>query len=715
MSDYILRVHPAINIARIGSSDEFYIAPETPAGESLPDSDLLGGLPIKAGTENTPIDESDFRDAKGLVKRQAARFRIFAYPADSQSLNQYPMGPQIKPIEVVLGARLGNRVVKDIVWTVHVANKKLNNFAIGDDGLDGYLDPATVPLRNGYYPNLPPNFPVLPTTNGSPYWREIMNNIKRCADLVIDPGPRSISALQNQGKAKAFSKHERACFADSQGGIQYLDYPQSFPQDAHPYLEQPLGAIDSLGELRVDAQGRLLVTGGFGHTAGVKLSATGMPPPLKYSTENGLWFDDASDGPVNAIVIFEDGSQEAHGAWVVTGDPGYAPQIRNVVSAWDDIFDMWVRELDLMPCLYRDQAYDHAEYQPSFRHQVQPIFQAAMLQRWGTNLPNHVVNAHDSIGAIQPTTDPRAIIPDLEKLIRNPEGTAQELQTGRPLMPLSLGDARKSFLTVTRTQYFFLQRWHQQQCSTEETMSLGEGEKLDYAALANCLGGRYSPGIEVSFPVRDPNLYIRNWRERGCGPFRINQARINYANIDSSQPVLRCGYVPLQKVPVDKGTVEPGDVSKFMSVPWHTDYNSCAVHLPNPNPINVDGNGTPYPNNVLFWSWPAQRPVQVFPKSSCDYDPETGTWILGNQVFSIRGAGTETEYPATAGRFQSYADYMQQWNKTGFVIQGLQIPAAEKANYGPRLFLEVSSQMDPEAGPPVQPFPTASVPPEEKA
>ncbi|KUM05164.1 LodA/GoxA family CTQ-dependent oxidase [Chromobacterium subtsugae] len=706
MSDYILRVHPAINIARVGSSDEFYIAPETPAGESLPDSDLLGGLPIKAGTENTPIDESDFRDAQGLVKRQAARFRIFAY-LKGEHLNQYPMGPQAQPVEVVLGARLGAKIVKDIIWTVHVANKKLNNFAIGSDGLDGYDDPASVPLRNGYYPNLPPNFPLLPTTNGSPYWREILSNAKRCMDLVIDPGPRSISAFHDQGKTKAFSKRERACFADGKGNIQFLDYPQHFPDDAHPYLEQPLGPIASLGELRVDAQGRLLVTGGFGHTAGVKLSATGLPPSLANSTENGLWFDDTSDGPVNAVVVFDDGSCEAHGAWVVTGDPGYAPQIRNVVSAWDDIFDMWVRELDLMPSLYRGNAFNHGEYQPCFRHQVQPIFRAAMLQRWGTNLPNHVVNAHDGVGAIQPTTDPGAIIQDLEKLIRNPEGSPQEMQTGRPLMPLSLGDARKSFLTVTRSQYFFLQCWHKQQFSAEDAMPLSVGEKLDYAALANCLGGRYSPGIEVSFPVRDRNLYIQNWRERDCGPFRINQARIDYANIDSGEPVLRCGYVPRQI-----GAVEPGDLSKFMSVPWHTDYNSCAVHLPKPNPINVDGNGTPYPNNVLFWSWPAQRPVQVFPKSSCDYDPATGTWKLGNQVFSIRGVGTETEYPARAGSFREHADYMRQWNKTGFVIQGLQIPSAQGGSYGGKLFLEVSSQWGPEEGPPVQPFPTASVPPE---
>jgi hypothetical protein len=66
------------------------------------------------------------------------------------------------------------------------------------------------------------------------------------------------------------------------------------------------------------------------------------------------------------------------------------------------------------------------------------------------------------------------------------------------------------------------------------------------------------------------------------------------------EPFLTEGYVPLRKS--DLPDVEPGDTSKFMSVPWHTDYNSCATHNPDPNPVN---------NTTLFWSWPAQRPVAV--------------------------------------------------------------------------------------------------------
>ena len=52
--------------------------------------------------------------------------------------------------------------------------------------------------------------------------------------------------------------------------------------------------------------------------------------------------------------------------------------------------------------------------------------------------------------------------------------------------------------------------------------------------------------------------------------------------------------------------VEPGDMTKFMSVPWHTDYNSCATHPTSPT--------IPH-NTTLYWSWPAQRPCSRMPIS----------------------------------------------------------------------------------------------------
>src|ERR1041384_5418172 len=91
MSKHVFRIHPAIGIARDGNSESFYLAPETIAGLPLPHrDDLVGGLPIRAGTEAEPITSRDLRDAEGALKRQAARFRIYQYAA--QDHEAYPNG-----------------------------------------------------------------------------------------------------------------------------------------------------------------------------------------------------------------------------------------------------------------------------------------------------------------------------------------------------------------------------------------------------------------------------------------------------------------------------------------------------------------------------------------------------------------------------------------------------------------------------------------------
>lgn len=79
------RIHPAIGIARLGNSPEFFIGPERP-GER-------------------PEPPGGFKDAQCRVKRQAARFRIFAHHDDDT-------------VEEITAAEA------DITWTVHLANLK---------------------------------------------------------------------------------------------------------------------------------------------------------------------------------------------------------------------------------------------------------------------------------------------------------------------------------------------------------------------------------------------------------------------------------------------------------------------------------------------------------------------------------------------------------------------------------------------------------------
>ena len=667
MVDYLYRVHPAIGIARVGNSEAYYLGPETAAGLPLPgqpDNPARGGLPINPDT-NATITSKDLRDANGAFKRQAARFRVFQYR--NETVGSYPCG---QGTEITIGSTVNGKTVRDIVWTVHVANKKANTYILVEKSPNAGI----VSYQNGH----------LPTIRNKSLEKGDPNNPARLTMLTIDPGPRTISG-SNTGNVK-FDKATAASIYEAGSGIKQLgNYPKSFPGDSFAKLYCPAGPIDTLGELRTDKEGRLLVLGGYGRACGWDVT----PPYLDDDVNNDNWFDDASDGPVSAVLVLDDNSVQAVqvGAWVVTTDPGYAPQTLNVVSLWDDVYDTWVRELALAPALYAPDVPGGflPSYKPPFADQLQPIFQSVALQQWNINLNDYGIREHNKVGQITAATIPSNF--PLIGYIRNPNDKAQ-WSKGPPLMPGSLGDSNQDFLVVSKTQYFLLQQWQKNSYSPGPGPALGPGEYLDKVVLQNCLGGRFSPGIDLTFIVRDPDLYIKEWQS--SGPFRIKPKPLAYNGVQKGVPLLTEGYVPLH---TGNAGAEPGDISKFMAIPWHTDYNSCATHPPTDNPTE----GT-----TLYWSWPAQRPVAVYPAKLNPSGAPT------KQLWSVRGPGTASPLPQNWGRYQERINMVLNWSRIGVVLQG---NAIDGGSYSADFYLEVESLLE-DSGDPVEPYPNLyKVPP----
>lgn len=679
-NDYVFRVHPAIGFSRVGNSPDFYLAPETAAGMPLPGKRYNGGIPINRHT-GEPIRSSDLRDGEGRLLRHAQRFRIFAYP--KAHAGTYP-APEAT--EITLGSKIGGRTVRDIVWQVHLANKKANQFVLENPDV-GDRDLLIQGYENG---NLPPIRNLDQGIDG--------NDVVRLSTLVIDPGPRAMRATDNS--VHRFDTQEPASYFDAERGeIVTIDhYPKSFPDErsrwfpvnANP-LYNPWGPIDTLGEMLTDDTGRLMVPGGYGRASAMQTQTPGggiQPLPLAGAVDNDGWFDDCSDGPVDATLILDDGTRlSVHGAWLNVTDPSYAPQTQNAVSLWDDIYDTWVRKIDLEPDLYANGVYN-SRYQPWFPDQVQPFFVAAATQRWNTNLPQFAIRAHDAVGEIRAEDDPKETIMAGLAFVRNPNLPQSNYQ-GAPFMPLSLGDNGRAFLSPRHTQYFLLEQW-ERGCYHREARPMGEGEQLDRDTLVNCLGGRFSPGIDMTFIIRQPGLYYTDWRERGCGPFRVHRASLDYAKVDADNPFLSEGWVPVHR---ESDGLEPGDASKFMSVPWHTDYNSCGTHQTAPNPAD----NTQPVQTTLYWSWPAQRPFAVYTAD----DAKSGT--LDRQRFSIRGAGTASDDPSSQGRYQQYIDFLHHWPEVGTVLQATQIDTVE-GQFQDDWYLEVASQLD-DSNSDVQPWP----------
>ena len=692
MSQSNLRIHPAIGIARVGNSTEYYLGPETMAAEPIEGQTLTGGLPIKPGTESTPISSTDLRDSDGRLKKQAARFKIYQYH-DGDTYTY----PSKESTEVVIGSVVDGKTVKDIVWTVHLANKKANCWQAeagsGDNtGLNLYKNGAFPPLRNANFQN-----------------NADFNAKIRLQQLVIDAGPRAINGATAGNTTVKFDKSTVPSYASKTGDIlSQTAYPVSFPaSDGQPgdynASSQP---ITYLGELQTDTKGRLIVVGGFGLACGFdNMGKPNSKVDLNGAVDNDNWLDDTADGPVTAVLIFEDGSTRAleGSAWVVTTDPAYAPQTLNVVSLWESVYTTWLEDLGLDPNLYSNNQYN-PQYNPSFQDEVFPIFNAAHMQRWNTNLNSTAIQGHARIAQLPAVPDQRAW--NVLSYIRKPNDPEGQ-KNGNLQMPLSLGNNGRSFLTVTPTQYFLLEQWWAGKCAGVPATNLSAGERLDKTILVNSLGGRFSPGIEATFIVQDAHLYNANWKNPEIGAFRINARSMDYEQVTNDAPYLTAGYIPFRTNPV-----EPGDICKFMAIPWHMDYNSCATHAPDPNPGGPLKNNTINSgiNTTLFWSWPAQRPVAVYTYD--DLKQNGGNLDDVTQRFSVRGAGTHVDNadfprpPATnapeesyegaameVGRYQTIRDMLDNWHRIGTIIQG---PAIEgyDPNYDPNYYLEVESQFE---------------------
>src|SRR6266852_7609878 len=70
------KIHPGIGIARVGNSpDGYFIGPEAPCDP-----------------REVAAPDGSFKDTDGRIKRQAARFRIYAYDRKGNNLGELPLG-----------------------------------------------------------------------------------------------------------------------------------------------------------------------------------------------------------------------------------------------------------------------------------------------------------------------------------------------------------------------------------------------------------------------------------------------------------------------------------------------------------------------------------------------------------------------------------------------------------------------------------------------
>ena len=300
------RIHPGLGIARLGNSpDGFCITPEQPA--ALPIDCDARGNPLVAPDGMTELAVTSFKDEEGRMKRQAARFQVWAYDDESPNGRPLKLGDQVEG-----GGNAGTLI--NIQWRVYLANKK-----------SAWYDFLQLQGEHGYDPNHPRRNAAITDENAR-------------QRLIIDPGPRTVD--HQTSRTAHFERDSEA-------------YATIFPPVLKP------NSIDTLGDLLTDDTGRLLVLGGHGNSGSYLFDDEFGQPRINDYANNDGWFDDTSDGPVMArLVMFSELVQAIryvdveYPAWVACAYPAYVPEILDVVTMDDVVEDMAIRQFAERTDLY---------------------------------------------------------------------------------------------------------------------------------------------------------------------------------------------------------------------------------------------------------------------------------------------------------------------------------------------------------------------------
>ena len=540
-------IHPGIGIARVGNSrDGYYIGPEV--------TNPPGDQPVR------------MKDDEGAIKRQAARFRIYGYDKHGKIVREITADDPATQIE----------------WTVEVANKKAGWYQFIEA-----LDLAAAPpagRRNGNLQG------------------------KDRAQLDIEPGPRTI------------------CGKDLEGPDYHFDTGTFMGKEVY------------LGELRTDTAGRLLFLGGFGHSE----SGYAHNPPASFGNNDG-WHDDTSDGSVNATVRIGGKEFEADGAWVVTAPPNYGTSLIGVKTMNDVMEDMFINPTSrsywrnlpdtvyftrhILPIL---QQFSDAQW-VNYGFAVQFGFDGPFdftrkefLEKLSRIIP---LSKREQAEETKPEEDlvlKGDVYQEFRRQIynafRQPDQKHFPVISQWPWMygdTVQLGDAPEDsnqYLSMTNTQLILLERWvngefvddlelppddethvdittlyHYTYSTIEEYPIEAQGDELDRAAMHFCLGGAFHPGCEMTWPMRNATMYR--------APYRLRPRSANNPEPDYGDQLTH------EKVVDENGPLyftAPGDLTRWMAVPWQTDTSSCrSGYEPDYDPFLPTFWPARVPNHVL--------------------------------------------------------------------------------------------------------------------
>ena len=557
-----------------------------------------------------PAPEGGFKDGDEVIKKQVQRFRVYAFDEN----------------DAVIGEVTANEA--QVGWAVHVANTKAAWYGFNNPADNGELAPGLPgQLRNQIF----------------------VTKADRERMLVIDAGRKTIAGR----------------------GVNTSGVEGAYSMGGTFFGETTVG----LGHLRTDPNGRLLVFPPDG------VSASPRGAPITSFADNDGWHDDWCDGPVNATVRLPDGRVlEADPAWVATVGPNFAPEIPPVTTLFDVVNDLNVQEGWSQP----------PPLPLSFTAHVYPTFRRLALMAWVATSANLVqgwlgIGDFSDPAYLERLADPSSANASFRRTVfeqfRDPANVGADAYKDEQLkLPYMLGDGINydgsplQWFQFPRLQYSWLSIWADGNfvndlgdlatsgpASVEDLPLAHQPFALTQAALEPCSGGAFHPGVELTYYMRLREMYAIA-HGQSSEPFRI--ARGNRPSLVQDlgrllTPEIALGGTPSTPAPIGKQS--PGDLTRWMGLPWQCDAFSCQqVVLQEEFPTAV-------------W-WPALLPVDVLPEKY--YDQVMRTDLSAGQRVrffesrvpwsrGVAGIG----YHANASYWDGITNMIRLWQRMGFVVR----------------------------------------------
>jgi hypothetical protein len=511
-------IHPAIGIARVGNApaDQYYLAPEVPGRAADP---APGG----------------FKNDKGEVRKEAARFRVYGYAADGHIVREITAEDA------------------EIVWEVHLANRKAAWYQFAN-AMDLKQYALSTTYRNG----------------------TIAGGLRQ--GLVIDPGAVAISGRGTSGPQYRFD----------QGFVRF---------GGGGPIQVPLGELrtDEMGRLLVlggaghsaSATSQPAVTfanndGWYDDVADGPVRATvrlaGQPEMTAEPAMVAVTPPNFGPGLHGVVTLYD----VVYDLFRRQGWVEAPPR----VSFWEDVFPIFER-------LVESQWVNLGAYilfgpgspgdllEPERLARLADPGEAARAERqrvfaWFRQPP-----------APWDSPAPRAELPPPQPSLQPPfygDGFGE------------YQDIAIDELALTETQHERLGRWaagdfvpgeRREPPRALDDLPLAERPAaLDRAPLEDCLGGPFHPGIELTWPMRVPRMW-RPPATAGGRLFRLHILPAGEPPRDDFGPVLTPAACLAPDGPL--AASGPGTLTRWLGIPWQTDEASClagydaSAYLPLPS------------------------------------------------------------------------------------------------------------------------------------